>query len=519
MMTPDDLIVSAARATAADALAGLRRAGISSADDRKTATFLRALEEACSAAGIDFAIAASHCGNETTLFTDEHFRVRRNPAGIGIPGPGVLGPTFPSYRAAARFYVGELLMKLRKDASAFADARAAFPQKWDDVAALVAGSEGPFPAVVRIRDLNQRFGPPGSDGRPRECVWMCDETGPQAICEKARTLFPDLPGQTNGGNDMPFTTAVPGLPGGPLKTTYPIRFNLIAIDGFQRTGQPARTPRRSVQHGTGNASNESAMSEAQFFVNGAEGAQSSVHACADDNEVVICVPLNEVTFQAADGGGPGNFNGLSCEMMEATAIWTNPARRNKLIAITADFMGRCSARLGIAEPEQHFDFNWVQCCDAPCDLLCGNRHDCPNKLRRTTIDGRPAWDVYAQQWRAAKANELERMQGDPDGPVVSPQVPDFVNGDTTRGHPGDHPFEFEHATAFGCLREWTVKTTTPRRFQAKLDSPKVGQDLQAGEKFPGWYVFKVGNKWWVLTKGGTRVAMDDLDERVTVGGA
>jgi hypothetical protein len=40
---------------------------------------------------------------------------------------------------------------------------------------------------------------------------------------------------------MAFTTTIPGLPGGPLVTTYPIRVDLIAIDGYQRTGQPART--------------------------------------------------------------------------------------------------------------------------------------------------------------------------------------------------------------------------------------------------------------------------------------
>jgi hypothetical protein len=513
MMTPDDLIIFPSRATAADALAGLKRAGISSANDRNTADFLRALEKACGEAGIDFAIAASHCGNETTLFTDVPFRERKNPAGIGITGPGVPGPTFPSYTAAARFYVGELVMKLRRDASAFADARAAVPQKWDAVAAIVGGSEGPFPSVTRIRDLNQRFGPNG-----RECVWMCDETGPEAICQKAATLFPKLRKQTRTneqrGDEMAFKTEIPGLPGGPLATTYPIRINLIAADGFQRPGTKARQPRRSVQHGTGNASNASAWAEAQYFVNGAEGRQASVHACADDNEVVICVPLDEVTWQAADGGGPGNMNGLSCEMMEADVIWSDPARRNKLIAITADFMGRCAARFNIAEPEQHWTFN----AGSP------DRHDCPNKLRHLTIDGRPAWDIYAQQWRAAKAKEQggggeEQTGGGEEPTFETPLVPDFIGEDVARGFPLDHRLEVENTTAHACLRQWTVKKTTPRRQRAQLDSKKVGQDLKAGEKFPGWYIFKANDKWWVLTRSGTRVAMDDLVERVTVRGA
>jgi hypothetical protein len=316
---------------------------------------------------------------------------------------------------------------------------------------------------------------------------------------------------------MAFTTEIPGLPGGPLKTTYPIRINLIAVDGYQRPGTKARLPRRSVQHGTGNASNASAWAEAQYFVNGAEGRQASVHACADDTEVVICVPLDEVTWQAADGGGPGNMNGLSCEMMEADVIWSDPARRNKLIAITADFMGRCAARFNIADPEQHWTFN----------AGSRDRHDCPNKLRYLTIDGRPAWDIYAQQWRAARAREQnggeEQTGGDETTPIEvpleTPLVPAFIEEDVARGFPVDHRLDVEKTIAHACLRQWTVKKTTPRRQRGQLDAKKVGQDLKTGETFPGWYIFKANDKWWVLTRSGTRVAMDDLVERVTVRGA
>src|SRR5262249_55821853 len=130
---------------------------------------------------------------------------------------------------------------------------------------------------------------------------------------------------------------------------------------------------------------------------GAGGDFVSYHATGDDREVFVMVPADEVTFQAADGGGPGNENGFSCEMGEDEGLWADPARRNRVIHICADFMGRVAARLNIAEPQQHFDFNWGECCDSPCDVVCGNRHDCPNKLRHTMIDGRLAWDIYAQQ--------------------------------------------------------------------------------------------------------------------------
>ena len=201
------------------------------------------------------------------------------------------------------------------------------------------------------------------------------------------------------GENPVYTTSIPGLPGGPLVTTYPIRMNMIAIDGYQRTGQKAKQPRRSVQHGTGNPGNASAMAEAQYFVNGAEGRQASIHACSDDKEVVICVPLDEVTWQAADGSGPGNMNGFSCEMMEAVVIWTNVTRRDNLIAITADFMGRVAALLGATKTERHWDFNY--------NLPPEQRHHCPDKLMDTGH-----WQTsYVPKWNAARVNELQRMNG------------------------------------------------------------------------------------------------------------
>lgn len=206
---------------------------------------------------------------------------------------------------------------------------------------------------------------------------------------------------------MSYSTTVPGLPGGPLVTAYPIRQNLVAVDGYQRPGEKARTPRQSIQHGTANPTNQSAWAEAQYFVDGAEGRQASVHSFADDTEVVIGVPLDEIAWQAGDDTGPGNLNGFANEMMEATAIWQNPARRDRMIAIAADFMGRCAARLAAPQPTRHWDWNWGECCDSPCDVQCGDRHHCPNYLMNTGL-----WDVsYVPQWIAAKNDELARMGG------------------------------------------------------------------------------------------------------------
>jgi hypothetical protein len=191
-MTVDDLIATdTQRATTADALAGLKSLGdVHNIDE----AFSLSLEEACLQGGIDFAIAYSHCANETAYFTDPDFRVDKNPAGIGHPDGAERGIAFESYRAGARFYVGEMLLKLRKPIPpALSDARSYAPAKWDQVERVVGGSHGPFPIVRTIDDLNERFGP-----NDREAVWMTDPNGPRAIVAKGNALFPDLPDQQGG---------------------------------------------------------------------------------------------------------------------------------------------------------------------------------------------------------------------------------------------------------------------------------------------------------------------------------
>lgn len=392
------------------------------------------------------------------------------------------------------------------------DSYAAGSKGWLDRITSPTYKNGIYAKTETVEDLVMVYAPPyDSNDVPNYVATI------GVIVDELKALEADqsptpTPTPSPGGNDVPtYTTTVPGLPGGPLTTTYPIRFNMTAIDGYQRTGQKARTPRRSIQHGTDNPNNQSAWQEAQYFVNGAEGRQASVHSFADDNEVVIGMPLDEVAWQAADGSGPGNMNGFACEMMEATAIWNNTARRNKLVAIAADWMGRVSARFGVTKPERHWDFN----------AGSADRHHCPNLLMNTGL-----WDsMYVPMWQAARADELARMTGDtptttttapppPPSKYVAPDVPDFVAGDVKLGYPRNHAFK--NTTAYACLREWTVKKATPRRLTSTRTSKEVGEPLKAGAKFPGWYIFKSGTSWWILTQSGTRVDMADMTDRVTV---
>jgi hypothetical protein len=192
MMQVTDRLFAPSRVTAEEAIAALdREVGGLGDHDR---TFARALAAACNETGIDFAIAYSHCGNETNLFTDDNWNVNLNPAGIGIDGvPGHTGPVFPDATASARFYVALLLLKISKgdDVGAFETERDTAPTFFDGTREFA--QDPTFPTVTTLDDLRLRFGP-----NDRECVWMCDQSGPLAIVEKATRLFPDLPEQGFG---------------------------------------------------------------------------------------------------------------------------------------------------------------------------------------------------------------------------------------------------------------------------------------------------------------------------------
>lgn len=374
--------------------------------------YLREVERLCSQTGMpDAAVVYAQSVHETSEgskpWDSFWWRSRGNPAGLGITGDpeqNAQSETFETGEEAAAAHVSHLLLYATGQV-----ARGDLTPDDDPRYAAYKSAYGSRAMATSIAGLTQ--------------TWGMDPNYSQKLVARGNAMYPGIADASSTPSrpvvNRPYSTTIPGLPGGLLRTAYPIRFNIIAVDGYQRTGQKANTPRRSVQHGTGNASNASAYTEAQYFVNGAEGRQASIHACSDDREVVICMPLDEVAWQAADGGGPGNMNGYSCEMMEAAAIWNQPSRRDALISITADFMGRVAARYGVTKPERHYDFN----------AGSTDRHYCPNKLLTTKINGEPAWNVYARKWEASRLDELGgETPPDPPKPPKPPAPPKLPAG-------------------------------------------------------------------------------------------
>jgi N-acetylmuramoyl-L-alanine amidase CwlA len=504
MIRVTDRIVYPSRATFADALDALDAARIDYANG--TVEFLRALDYYASRKRIDFAVIASHAANECDLFRDARFRDRRDAFGIGVTAAGVPGASFKTYDDAAFYAVTEYCLKLRIELTEEEVKRARFinSTKFERVVDLRMRPD--FPRVERIEQMNAPFG-------DDDCWWMCDPNGPAAIVEKSHVLFPNVPDQdTVGAADVPtYATTIPGLPGGPLVTTHPVHIRLVPEwRKNNRPGIPARSPRRSVQHGNGNP-NSSAAQEANYLFNGAEGRQASYHSTTDDRESWIMVPANEVTWQAADGDGPGNMNGFSNEMVEDAALWADPVRRDRAIANAAELMGAVAARLNIDIPEQHWTFNAAD----------PNRHDCPNKLRHVSINGRLAWHVYADLWHAAKAAEHERMDGKTE-PTPIPTPTKYARPVTNWMKGNDKTITAQIAGKYEPIKVWAVEreyeaiARTWRRQWPDTSGPKVGDRLEVRERFKGAYVAKVGNSWWCITPAGSWLLMSALTPRVSI---
>jgi len=331
-----------------------------------------------------------------------------------------------------------------------------------------------------------------------------------------------VPNPPSGGSSVStYLTEIPGLPGGPLQTTHPVYIKLIpAWRTNNRPGYTARTPRRSVQHGNGNP-NSSAAGEATYLFNGAEGRKASYHSTTDDRESWIMVPSNEVTWQAADGSGPGNYNGFSNEMVEDSRIWASETRRDRVIANAAELMGGVAARLDIDKPEQHWTFNYND----------PQRHDCPSKLRHTTINGRPVWEIYSAQWREAKLAERKRMAGEAPSEPSTPPTPKpiyadavtvWMGDDLKKTTPSDHSFttkvdgEDVKVKVWGAEREYAVVKSTPRYLGPDIKGKRVGGNVVVGEDFVGSYVCAVGSTRWIVTKYGSWILAARCTPRVAV---
>lgn len=162
-----------------------------------------------------------------------------------------------------------------------------------------------------------------------------------------------------------------GLPGPGIALPVPVSHQIIGLDQpNQRPGIKRQLPGYWVQHETANtAPGADAEMHSRWLNNGAGGATLSFHFAVDDHSIYQMIPIDEVTWQAADGAGPGNMSGISCELCVNAGIDTDKARHNAE-ALCAGIMKQLG--LGVDRVKAHYDFNAA--------LPPTQRHHCPDTM-------------------------------------------------------------------------------------------------------------------------------------------
>ena len=507
MIRTSDRIVSPSRCQTSDVVAGLRRVRGGN-DFGGIDAFLPELEAACFEAGVDFAFAAAHCANETDYFRDPDFWMDHNPAGIGHPDNADGGVVFESFRAGARFYVGELLLKLRKPIpSSISDARSYAPEKWDDVKAVVSGSLGPFPPVVTIDDLNTRFGPLNSQGIPREAVWMTDANGPQAICDKGNALLPNIKDQTG---------VPPPVVGQPrifdLRNDADAnRFGLtlaerdrILDNRFEnrRDGGAQGRPRYIILH----VQDGTTVGSLDWWANGPNVQGSSTVLVNKDGSIVRCIPEQH---------GPwtnGDVNQPKPQAAELLALPGNP----NIDSLTIEAEGKPFED----HPDAQLDAIEWQCRDWMArypeitvnDIL---RHGWINSVDRPNCPGSYFEEV------------IRRLKATPSpAPVPTfsvPALPEWWDDNKILRHPLNRTFDNDIRFYAG-RKQMVVRKATVQRVSASAKGKPSGKDLAAGVMLGVEGSFRNGSGKWVMCSGdtttgvaeGARVQMKDLTENISV---
>jgi hypothetical protein len=253
----------------------------------------------------------------------------------------------------------------------------------------------------------------------------------------------------------------------------------------QRPGIRRQLPGFWVQHETGNANpGADAAMHNQYMHNGAEGQQLGYHFTTDDNAIYQMIPVDEVAWQAADGGGPGNMSGISNELCINRGI-NHAKARNNAEALAAGVLG--SLGLGVDRVKRHWDFNFNSL----------DRHHCPDQMMSENY-----WPTFVEN--------VGKLLGKSD--VGEPILYPWLEADeAAKG--------LNHAigdtTVYYLPQVYTAIRRTPRLRQAS-SKEIIGPPIAEGASFKADYVFRYENVTYVLTPYGTRIRAAHLLPKVQI---
>lgn len=412
--------------------------------DGTDAEYVEELFRLCNLVGFDFRILFAQFCHETANATSGVWASRLNPAGIGWTGDpqqNAASPFFKDGTDAARAHVAHMIAYTGHSGdwpSSEIDVPSEHDPRWDAVE-----EAGFFGAVGKLGDLG--------NGK-----WAADPDYAPQIAAKANAIFKE--------ETRMAVYPVVGLPGPGIELPVPLSHDIIPLSqSNQRPGIKRQTPGYWVQHETANTSPgaDAAMHD-RWLHNGADGAQLSFHFCVDDGAIYQMIPVDEVTWQAADGSGPGNMSGISCELCVNAGIDTAKARHNAE-ALAGGIMKALG--MGVDRCKRHYDFNAAD----------PNRHHCPDEMMSEGY-----WDTFV-------ANVGKIIAGGKATPEPFPitWIPGAVGPQTI----GD-------AKALALLGQVTAKRNVPLRQGADSKSPVV-HSLKQGEKarIVGTFRNKTGRRW------------------------
>lgn len=276
-----------------------------------------------------------------------------------------------------------------------------------------------------------------------------------------------------------------------VESPAPIIQKLIPLSAA-RPGTKRKNPWKWVQHETGNPS-VGANAEMHYrFLMGQLGVQTSFHFVVDDDQIIQLVPCDEVTWQAADGTGPGNYNGISCELCINSDANKALSRRN------AEWLagGVLKADEGtVADVTRHWDYN----AGDP------NRHHCPDLM------------MTEGYWPTFVANVGKIIAGGVTTPATGETyaVPILLDLGEWDGKDRTLP---DGTVLRACKRVVKARTKTKRYQVGAITAPSIGPDLKKGDEATIDYVFqaKNGGARWAYTTYGTRLRLAHFDPYITI---
>jgi hypothetical protein len=350
---PDSLLTEPARGTRQQWQVALTANG---AD--RPAEIVQAYFELAAQAGLNADLALAQAVHETGWFTSDHWLNERNPAGIGITGPDVVGEDFGTIQRGVQVHLAHLgcyvfsAATCPKERFSWHDPRHFFHDNQPAISGLI----GPLhrwavpgtnyvAAIVRIANqVVHQGGPATTDDARLEAAYQAhqrrlgfkrfagllrrsdwgDNTADSyrvLLCERGALLL--VGGQVRDVTPRcidDFVTfneqagTLQALPA-PTRLDLPLatRQHFIPAGNVNRPGRPM-TPTFITVHSTDNTNiGANAESHRGFTHNGGGDEHVSFHWVVDDHEAIQLLPHTEDAFHAGDGNGPGNRRSIGIE--------------------------------------------------------------------------------------------------------------------------------------------------------------------------------------------------------------